>query len=64
MSSKIEPSGFTNETYDRLFKAIFGRENQQSKQWRLELYNALRGTTKHFKKTANRCIIISGMLPE
>lgn len=44
MSTKIEPSGFTNETYDRLFKAIFGRENQQSKQWRLELYNALRGT--------------------
>ena len=44
MSPKIEPSGFTNETYDRLFKAIFGRENQQSKQWRLELYNALRGT--------------------
>ena len=44
MSTKIKPSGFTNETYDRLFKAIFGRENQQSKQWRLELYNALRGT--------------------
>ncbi|MCR4899338.1 MAG: hypothetical protein K5907_00795 [Treponema sp.] len=44
MSTKIAPPGFTNETYDRLFKAIFGRENPQSKQWRLELYNALRGT--------------------
>ena len=44
MPTKIKPSGFTNETYDRLFKAIFGRESPQSKQWRLELYNALRGT--------------------
>jgi len=33
-----------NEIRDRLFKAIFGRENPQSRQWRLELYNALRGT--------------------
>ena len=32
------------EYKDRLFKAIFGRDNPQSKQWRLELYNALRGT--------------------
>lgn len=29
---------------DRLFKAIFGRNTQQSKEWRLELYNALNGT--------------------
>ena len=29
---------------DRLFKAIFGRNTEQSKQWRLELYNALNGT--------------------
>ena len=26
---------------DRLFKAIFGRDTEQSKKWRLELYNAL-----------------------
>ena len=30
---------------DRLFKAIFGRNTEQSKQWRLELYNALNGTS-------------------
>ncbi len=34
----------SNEIRDRLFKAIFGRDTAQSKQWRLELYNALRGT--------------------
>ena len=30
---------------DRLFKAIFGRDTEQSKRWRLELYNALNGTS-------------------
>ncbi len=29
------------EYRDRLFKAIFGRNTPQSKQWRLDLYNAL-----------------------
>ena len=29
------------EYRDRLFKAIFGRDTPQSKQWRLDLYNAL-----------------------
>ena len=33
------------EYRDRLFKAIFGRDNEQSKKWRLELYNALNGTS-------------------
>ena len=33
------------EYRDRLFKAIFGRDNDQSKRWRLELYNALNGTS-------------------
>ena len=28
---------------DRLFKFIFGKENEQSKRWRLQLYNALNG---------------------
>lgn len=35
----------TNREYkDRLFKAIFGRDSEQSKRWRLDLYNALNGT--------------------
>ena len=29
---------------DRLFIFIFGRDDEQSKRWRLELYNALNGT--------------------
>ena len=33
------------EYKDRLFKAIFGRNNEQSKKWRLELYNALNGSS-------------------
>ena len=44
MITNIRPKAFSNQVYDRLFKAIFGRENEQSKKWRLELYNALRGT--------------------
>ena len=32
------------EYKDRLFKAIFGRDTEESKRWRLELYNALNGT--------------------
>ena len=35
----------TREYRDRLFKAIFGRDNEQSKRWRLDLYNALNGTS-------------------
>ena len=36
------PSFKTNREYkDRLFKAIFGRDSEQSKRWRLDLYNAL-----------------------
>ena len=35
----------SNRQYkDRLFKAIFGRNTKESKQWRLDLYNALNGT--------------------
>ena len=34
--------GNHNKEYkDRLFKAIFGRDTEQSKRWRLDLYNAL-----------------------
>ena len=32
------------EHKDRLFKFIFGRDTEQSKRWRLQLYNALNGT--------------------
>ena len=32
------------EYKDRLFKAIFGRNTEESKMWRLDLYNALNGT--------------------
>ena len=32
------------EYRDRLFKAIFGRDTEQSKRWRLDLYNALNNT--------------------
>ena len=44
MSTEITVNGVQKEVKDRLFKAIFGRDNEQSKKWRLELYNALRGT--------------------
>ena len=33
------------EYKDRLFKAIFGRNTEESKRWRLDLYNALNDTT-------------------
>jgi len=33
------------EYKDRLFKAIFGRNTEESKRWRLELYNALNGSS-------------------
>ncbi len=36
----------SNRNYrDRLFKAIYGRDTPQSKKWRLELYNALNGSS-------------------
>ena len=28
---------------DKLFRIIFGKDDEKSKQWRLELYNALSG---------------------
>ncbi len=44
MVNKIAPFAFDTQIRDRLFKAIFGRNTKQSKQWRLDLYNALRRT--------------------
>ena len=35
---------YQREYKDRLFKFIFGRESDESKKWRLQLYNALNGT--------------------
>lgn len=45
MINDITTSYTQTKFKDRLFKAIFGRDNPQSKQWRLDLYNALRGTS-------------------
>ena len=44
MNDKILPIAFDTQIRDRLFKAIFGRNTDESKKWRLDLYNALRGT--------------------
>ena len=35
---------YQREYKDRLFKFIFGQESNESKKWRLQLYNALNGT--------------------
>lgn len=35
---------YQREYKDRLFKFIFGQESDDSKKWRLQLYNALNGT--------------------
>ena len=41
MDFTIKPQ---REYKDRLFKAIFGRDTEESKRWRLDLYNALNNT--------------------
>ena len=38
------PETTQREYKDRLFKAIFGRDTEESKRWRLDLYNALNDT--------------------
>lgn len=42
MDFSIKPQ---REYKDRLFKAIFGRDTEESKRWRLDLYNALNNTS-------------------
>ena len=37
----MSPTSTNREYKDRLFKAIFGRDTEESKRWRLDLYNAL-----------------------
>ncbi len=47
MNQKIDFSVKTKRQqkfYDHLFIAIFGRDSERSKRWRLNLYNALNGT--------------------
>ena len=44
MPNEITPSGTVNHYKDRLFISIFGKDNEQSRKWRLNLYNALNGT--------------------
>ena len=43
MNTTIKSLG-NPEYKDRLFKFIFGRDTEESKRWRLQLYNALNGT--------------------
>ena len=40
------------EYKDRLFKAIFGRDIEESKKWRLDLYNELNDTSGAYEWTA------------
>ncbi len=47
---------------DRLFKAIFGRNTQESKLWRLELYNALNGTSYTQQSTYNPNMPLRGLM--
>ena len=42
---QIVESTFNKEHKDRLFKFIFGQDTEESKRWRLQLYNALNGTS-------------------
>ena len=43
MENQVKSLG-NPEYKDRLFKFIFGKDTEQSKRWRLQLYNALNGT--------------------
>ena len=43
--AQIVESTFNKEHKDRLFKFVFGQDTDESKRWRLQLYNALHGTS-------------------
>ena len=43
-TASLNPPKPKREYKDRLFKAIFGRDTEESKRWRLDLYNALNNT--------------------
>ena len=38
-TASLNPPKPKREYKDRLFKAIFGRDTEESKRWRLDLYN-------------------------
>ena len=44
IKNNTETTQTQSKVYDHLFIAIFGKNNERSKRWRLELYNALNGT--------------------
>ncbi len=44
ISSNTETKNTQPKVYDHLFIAIFGKNTERSKRWRLELYNALNNT--------------------
>ena len=44
ISNNTETTNTQPKVYDHLFIAIFGKDTERSKRWRLELYNALNNT--------------------
>jgi hypothetical protein len=44
IKNNSETTKSQTKVYDHLFIAIFGKDTERSKRWRLELYNALNGT--------------------
>lgn len=43
-TNNLETTTTQPKVYDHLFIAIFGKDTERSKRWRLELYNALNNT--------------------
>ncbi len=41
IQNKTEELTVQSKVYDSLFIAVFGKDSERSKRWRLELYNAL-----------------------
>lgn len=44
IKNKTEEITVQSKVYDSLFIAVFGKDSERSKRWRLELYNALNNT--------------------
>lgn len=44
IQNKTEEITVQSKVYDNLFIAVFGKDSERSKRWRLELYNALNNT--------------------
>ena len=42
--NNLEETTVQHKIYDSLFIAVFGKDSERSKRWRLELYNALNNT--------------------